>query len=74
MVSLRFRLLDGGPSRFYQFYLSQGKPVAGVNSWQPMTLIANDGNLLDALLVTDNVLLGVANRMDVVIDFRKSRM
>ena len=67
----RFRLLDGGPSRFYQFYLSQGAPQAGVNSWQQMTLIGNDGNLLEAPLLTDNVLLGVANRMDVVIDFSK---
>jgi len=33
----RFRLLDAGPSRFYEFFLSSG---------QPFLYIANDGNLL----------------------------
>jgi len=65
----RFRLLDGGPSRWYQFWVSKGLPKAGVNSWQTMTLIANDGNLLEGPLPVENVMLGVANRMDVVIDF-----
>ena len=65
----RFRLLDGGPSRWYQFYLSKGLPVAGVNSWLPMSLIANDGNLLEAPVTVGNVRLAVANRMDVVVDF-----
>ena len=65
----RFRLLDIGPSRFYQFFLSEGLPVAGQKSWLPMTLIANDGNLLEAPLTVDNVLMGVANRMDVIVDF-----
>jgi FtsP/CotA-like multicopper oxidase with cupredoxin domain len=65
----RFRLLDVGPSRFYQFYLSKGLPVARQNSWLPMTLIANDGNLLEAPVTVDNVLMGVANREDVIVDF-----
>jgi FtsP/CotA-like multicopper oxidase with cupredoxin domain len=65
----RFRLLDFGPSRFYQFFLSEGLPVAGQKSWLPMVLIANDGNLLEAPLTVDNVLMGVANRMDVIVDF-----
>src|SRR5437588_5033087 len=50
----RFRLVDIGPSRFYQFFLSEGLPVAGQKSWLPMTLIANDGNLLEAPLTVDN--------------------
>jgi FtsP/CotA-like multicopper oxidase with cupredoxin domain len=65
----RFRLLDIGPSRFYQFFLSKGLPVAGQKTWLPMTLIGNDGNLLDGPLTVDNVLMGVANRMDVIVDF-----
>ena len=65
----RFRLLDAGPSRWYQFWLSKGLPKAGVNSWQQMQLIANDGNLLENPVPVNNVLLGVANRMDVVVDF-----
>jgi FtsP/CotA-like multicopper oxidase with cupredoxin domain len=65
----RFRLLDAGPSRWYQFWLSKGLPKAGVNNWQQMQLIANDGNLLENPVPVDSVMLGVANRMDVVIDF-----
>jgi FtsP/CotA-like multicopper oxidase with cupredoxin domain len=65
----RFRLLDGGPSRFYQFFLSKGLPLTANQTWVPMMLVANDGNLLEAPIQTDNVLLGVANRMDIVVDF-----
>jgi FtsP/CotA-like multicopper oxidase with cupredoxin domain len=61
----RFRLLDGGPSRVYEFYLTNS---SGVN--QSFTYIANDGNLLPAPLRNmRNVLLGVAERADIVIDF-----
>jgi FtsP/CotA-like multicopper oxidase with cupredoxin domain len=65
----RFRLLDAGPSRFYQFFLSKGVPGTQGQAWLPMTLIGNDGNLLEAPIQVTDVLLGVANRMDVVIDF-----
>ena len=69
----RFRLLDAGPSRFYQFFLCKAQDYKpGNGNWQPMTLIANDGNLLEnSLNNTQSVLMGVANRMDVVIDFSK---
>ena len=61
----RFRLLDGGPSRFYEFYLTDGN---GKNI--PFDYIANDGNLLPApLRNTKKVHLGVAERADIVIDF-----
>ncbi|MFJ1257035.1 multicopper oxidase family protein [Cupriavidus sp. CuC1] len=59
----RFRLLDGGPSRFYEFFLS----YKGVD--QAFTYIANDGNLLSAPLSMKSVRLGVAERADIVIDF-----
>ena len=63
----RFRLLDGGPSRFYEFYLASG---SGVN--QPFDYISNDGNLLPApLRDVKKVHLGVAERADIVIDFSK---
>ena len=62
----RFRLLDGGPSRFYEFYLTDR---AGIN--QSFTYISNDGNLLPAPLTTSKVRLGVAERADIVIDFSK---
>jgi FtsP/CotA-like multicopper oxidase with cupredoxin domain len=56
----RFRMLDGGPSRFYEFFLSNG---------QNFTQISNDGNLLPAPLSVQSVRLSVAERKDVVIDF-----
>lgn len=61
----RFRLLDGGPSRFYEFYLS----YKGAD--QPFTYIANDGNLLPAPLTLTKIRLGVAERADIIIDFSK---
>jgi FtsP/CotA-like multicopper oxidase with cupredoxin domain len=61
----RFRLLDGGPSRFYEFYLTYN----GVD--QPFQYISNDGNLLPAPLTMSKVRLGVAERADIVIDFSK---
>jgi FtsP/CotA-like multicopper oxidase with cupredoxin domain len=56
----RFRLLDGGPSRFYEFHLSNNAL---------MTLIATDGNLLPAPIPVDHVRMGVAQRRDVILDF-----
>lgn len=63
----RLRLLNAGPSRFYQFYLVRPNNVV-----QPFTYIANDGNLLEKpLLNQTNVRLGVAERGDIVVDFSR---
>ena len=59
----RFRLLDGGPSRFYEFFLSSG---------QPFVQISEDGNLLPAPLARKSIRLGVAERVDVVLDFTQA--
>lgn len=56
----RFRLLNGGPSRFYQFFLSSG---------QNFTQISTDGNLLPAPVSKQSIVLSVAERADVIIDF-----
>ena len=61
----RFRLLDGGPSRFYEFYLTSN------NIDQPFFFIANDGNLLPAPLTVSKVRMAPAERADIVIDFSK---
>ena len=61
----RFRMLDGGPSRAYAFYLSNG---------QPFTLIANDGNLLPRALTRQAFTLSVAERMDVIVDFSTAKV
>lgn len=63
----RFRLLNSGASRFYEFYL-----VTPTNVVQKFTYISNDGNLLPApLLNQTKVRLGVAERGDIVVDFSK---
>src|SRR5947208_12452123 len=54
----RFRLLDTGPSRFYEFFLSNG---------QPFVQISNDGNLLPQPLPRTSVRLGVAQRADLLV-------
>lgn len=63
----RLRLLNSGPSRFYELYL-----VTASNAVQKFTYIANDGNLLPApLLNQTKVNLGNAERADIVVDFSK---
>ncbi|QEY63584.1 multicopper oxidase domain-containing protein [Metapseudomonas lalkuanensis] len=63
----RLRLLNAGPSRFYEFYLNDSKGKA-----QTFTYIANDGNLLPAPIRNmGKVHLGVAERADLVVDFSK---
>jgi len=56
----RFRFLDGGPSRFYRFTLSNG---------QSFIQISNDGNLFPAPITVQKITLGVAERADVIVDF-----
>ncbi|HKB11311.1 MAG TPA: multicopper oxidase domain-containing protein, partial [Vicinamibacterales bacterium] len=61
----RFRILNAAVSRFFKFGLAN---AAGFS--QPMTQIANDGNLLPrpvTLFETDE--MGIAERYDIVIDF-----
>lgn len=56
----RFRILDAGPSRFYDLWFS--------NSME-FHHIGNDGNLLPAPVLVNHVRLGVAERADIVVDF-----
>jgi len=63
----RFRLLDTGPSRFFQFFLTDLNNLSAVN---PYWLIANDGNLLPNPVQVQSVRIGVAERVDIIIDFR----
>ncbi|WP_439858633.1 multicopper oxidase family protein [Pseudomonas sp. MBLB4136] len=63
----RLRLLNGGPSRIYEFYLVDAGGVV-----QAFTYIANDGNLLPAPLFNQHRLrLSVAERGDIVVDFAR---
>jgi FtsP/CotA-like multicopper oxidase with cupredoxin domain len=63
----RFRMVDTGPSRFYEFFLTDPKNLDAVN---PYWLIANDGNLLPRPVKVTSARIGVAERVDVIVDFR----
>ena len=64
----RFRVLDGGPSRFYELFLTNpDNPSQSIPFW----LIANDGNLLPRPVEITSTRLSVAERSDLIIDFRK---
>lgn len=71
----RFRVLNSGPSRFYQIFLStkgpNGFPGDNTNTAIPFWHISNDGNLLPRPIKVNNVVISVAERMDIVIDFAK---
>ena len=61
----RFRLLNAGPSRYYQFFLTKNDVDLCFQQ------IANDESLLEQPEVVRSVLLGVAERADLVIDFKQ---
>jgi len=63
----RFRLLDTGPSRFYEFFLTDLKNLSATNQYW---LIGTDGNLLPNPIQIQSVRIGPAERVDVIIDFR----
>lgn len=75
----RFRWLDGGPSRFYQLFLTD---LNNLNRVIPFEQIASDGNLgvdfdvvagkrISKSATVHSVRLGVAERADVIIDFSR---
>jgi FtsP/CotA-like multicopper oxidase with cupredoxin domain len=62
----RIRIYNGGPSRFYELYL---RPQAATGKDIPFVVITGDGNYQPSPLVTDAIYLGVAQRVDTIIDF-----
>ena len=62
----RFRLLDTGPSRFYEYFLTDLNNPGAQN---PYWLIGTDGNLLPHPIQVQSVRIGPAERVDVIIDF-----
>src|SRR6266481_3631316 len=61
----RFRLLNTGPSRWYQFFLhhvQQGRDFSFLQ-------ISSDGNLLPYPLLVKSVRIAIAERTDVIVDF-----
>jgi FtsP/CotA-like multicopper oxidase with cupredoxin domain len=61
----RFRLLNIGPSRSYQWFLRDEKSQA----FLPFVVIANDGNLLPAPVIVKSLKQDVAERLDIIVDF-----
>ena len=65
----RFRILDGGPSRFYRLYLTN--PDSPSQKIPMYAITTTDGNLLTRPQELKNGLpLSVAERCDVIIDFK----
>jgi FtsP/CotA-like multicopper oxidase with cupredoxin domain len=56
----RFRLLNGGPSRFYTFALSGGAKFVQCS---------NDGCLFPKPVTVNNCTIAVSERVDVIVDF-----
>lgn len=66
----RFRWLDGGPSRFYELFLTDTGNLSARNMFW---VLATDGNILPRMVQTESARFGVAERVDVIIDFSKFR-
>jgi FtsP/CotA-like multicopper oxidase with cupredoxin domain len=64
----RFRWANTGPTRFYEFFLTDPKNLSARNLFW---VIANDGNLLPRPVHVESMRIGVAERTDVIIDFRQ---
>ncbi|NDI35682.1 multicopper oxidase family protein [Chengkuizengella sediminis] len=61
----RFRMLNGSNSRYYILKLDNG---------QPFIQIGNDGGFLEKPVIMKEILLGPAERADVIIDFSDSQV
>jgi len=64
----RFRILDVGPSRFYEVFLTNPD---NLTQRIPFWVISNDGNLLPRPIEVTSYRLGVAERADIIVDFKK---
>lgn len=65
----RFRVLDGGPSRFYEIFLTNPNNLSQrIPFW---AITTTDGNLLPDPIQVESVRLGVAERVDIIIDFEE---
>jgi FtsP/CotA-like multicopper oxidase with cupredoxin domain len=56
----RFRLMNVGPSRYYEYFLSNNATFKQLST---------NGNLLPSVIAANSIRLGVAERADVIVDF-----
>jgi FtsP/CotA-like multicopper oxidase with cupredoxin domain len=61
----RFRMLNTGTTRIYNFTLNTGTPLK---------VIATDGNLLEHPIDVSSMTLDVSSRMDVILDFSQNNI
>lgn len=62
----RFRLLNGSLARYFEMVLADEN-----NRLQNFTFIASDGNLLERPLTLQKILMGMAERADIIVDFSR---
>lgn len=68
----RFRILNAAPSRFFEVFLNRSADPAGElegNEFVRFVVISGDGNLNPEPVEAPSLYLGVAQRVDVIIDF-----
>lgn len=65
----RFRILNGGPSRLYELFLTTDSADPNAKKGLKWTILSNDGNLRAFPMESESLRLWVANRIDVIVDF-----
>jgi spore coat protein A len=65
----RLRLLNASNSRFFNFFFNLARRPTDVPSLVPMHQIGSDGGLLAKPSALDKLLLGPAERADLIVDF-----
>lgn len=72
----RFRILNGGPSRFYHLFMyhvaSNDQHAHGcgeVKRMLPFHIVTGDGNALPYPITADSLYFSVAQRVDIIVDF-----
>jgi len=68
----RFRILNGGPSRFYDLSLYVQKAGGKIKKKElKFDVIATDGNLLPKTIKAKSINISVAQRHDIIVDFKE---
>lgn len=65
----RFRILNGGPSRLYELFLTTDSADPNAKKGLKWTILSNDGNLRAFPMESESLKVWVANRLDVIVDF-----
>ncbi|MGJ9418106.1 multicopper oxidase family protein [Massilia sp. CMS3.1] len=60
----RFRMLNASMARYFEMWIADES-----NSYKDFHFIASDGNLLERPLKLKKILLGMAERADIIVDF-----